>query len=324
MTDKGFSSLEICAGAGGQALGLEQAGFHPVLLVDNDAHSCVTLRTNRPQWTVLRTDLTNFVGSEHDVLDVDLLSGGVPKTPYSVAGSQRGTRDDRDLLRAAVYLAMEVRPRAVLIENVPSLVTSDKFAPVRDFVEEELRDLGYDLGWEILDAQNFGVPQTRRSGLLVAMRPADFARFHWPEPHGRAPTVGEVLLDSMAKRGWSGAVEWARRADRVAPAIVGGSKNHGGADLGPTRTKQQWAELGVNGGGIGDDVPDSDFVFDPNDRRCMPKLTVPQVAKLQGFPEGWMFAGGKTAQYRQVAQALPPPVAAAVGWQIAQALTATV
>ncbi len=302
-------------------MGLEQAGFDPILLVDNDSHSCATLRANRPKWEVVQTDLKDFVGAEHDALDVDLLSGGVPKTPYSVAGYQQGTRDDRDLLRAAIFLAMEVRPRAILIENVPTLITSARFAAARSFVEEELRDLGYDFGWKILDAQDFGIPQIRKSGFLVAMRPADFSRFEWPESSGHAPTVGEVLLDSMAARGWAEAAEWARGADRVAPAIVGGSKNHGGADLGPTRTKRQWAELGVNGGSIGDHAPGPDFVFDPDDRHRMPKITVSQVARLQGFPEEWIFEGRKTAQYKQVAQALPPPVAAAVGRRIAYALS---
>lgn len=318
---EGLRSLEICAGAGGQALGLEHAGFDPVLLVDNDPHACATLSANRPGWKVVQTDLKDFVGSEHGVLDVDLLSGGVPSTPYSVAGYQKGTHDDRDLLRTAVFLAMEVKPRAIMIENIPTLLTAPKFAQTRSFVEEELRHLGYDMAWQIFDAQDFGVPQTRRSSILVAMKPAEFMHFEWPKPHGHAPTLGETLLESMASRGWPGAQDWARRADRVAPAIVGGSKNHGGADLGPTRTKRQWAELGVNGGSLGDQVPGPDFVFDPEDRRGLPKITVSQVAKIQGFPEEWIFTGRKTAQYRQVAQAFPPPVAAAVGRKIAHALS---
>ncbi|WP_055478916.1 DNA cytosine methyltransferase [Sphaerimonospora mesophila] len=317
-----FRSLEICAGAGGQALGLERAGFSPVMLIDDDAQACATLRVNRPNWRVLQADLKDFVGSEHDgVPDVDLLSGGVPSAPYSVAGKQQGTADDRDLLRASIFLAMDVRPRAIMIENIPTLLTSSKFIGTRNFVEEELRHLGYRLDWQILEAQDFGVPQTRRSSIIVAMRPADFARFTWPEGDGNAPTVGQVLRDSMASRGWVAADEWAEIANRVAPTIVGGSKKHGGADLGPSRTKRSWMELGVDGSGLADNVPGPDFPFKPElGRQGLPKLTVPQVARIQGFPPEWIITGRKTSSYRQVAQSFPPPVATALGRQIALAL----
>ena len=111
----------------------------------------------------------------------------------------------------------------------------------------------------------------------------------------------------------------------MAPPIVGGATGRGGADLGPTRSKDIWARLGVNGNSIADDVPGPDFVMrmsdDPRDRSGLPKLTVPQVAVLQGFPEDWTITGGKTARYRQIAQAFPPPLAAALGSKIAQALS---
>ncbi|MEV2272916.1 DNA cytosine methyltransferase [Nonomuraea africana] len=318
-----FRSLEICAGAGGQALGLERAGFDPVMLVDNDPHACATLRANRPTWRVLEADLKDFVGTEHDgVADVDLLSGGVPSAPFSIAGKQHGTEDDRDLLRTAIFLAMDVRPRAIMIESTPSLLTSPKFGTARSFVEEELKHLNYRWDWRILDAQHFGVPQTRKSGLLIAMHPNDFARFTWPVGDVRAPTLGAALRESMASRGWTGVDEWVRIADQVAPTIIGGSKKHGGADLGPTRSKRSWMEAGVDGGGLADDVPGPDFVLAPElGRRGLPKLTLTQVTRLQGFSEDWSITGRKTAGYRQVAQAMPPPVATAVGRQIALALT---
>jgi DNA (cytosine-5)-methyltransferase 1 len=317
-----FTSLEICAGAGGQALGLERAGFDPVMLVDNDEHACATLQANRPHWRLARMDLKEFVGSEYDAADVDLLSGGLPSAPYSVASKQRGTEDGRDLLRTAIFLAMDVQPRAIMIENTPTLLTSPKFAEARSFVKEELRHLGYELDWQILDAQNFGVPQSRRSSILVAMRPDFFHFFEWPTDQMGGGTVGEALQDSMSVRGWPDAGKWAQRASRVAPTIVGGSPNHGGADLGPSRTKRQWLELGVDGGSLADTVPGPEFVFDPESgRNGCPKLTVGQVTRLQGFPEGWVITGRKTAAYKQVAQALPPPVAVAVGRRIAAALS---
>jgi DNA (cytosine-5)-methyltransferase 1 len=323
--DSRFSSLEICAGAGGQALGLERAGFDPIMLIDNDAHTCNTLRTNRPGWNVVQTDLRLFVGADHpEVLDVDLLSGGVPCTPFSVAGRQQGSADQRDLLEVAIWLASEVQPRAVMIENVPTLLTDARFAGSRAFVTEMLEHLGYRYDWRILLSEDFGVPQRRPHSVLVAMRPSEFERFAWPEPHGSPRTVGEVLHGSMASRGWEGADEWVAGADDIAPTIVGGSKNHGGADLGPTRTKNQWARLGVNGGSLADEPPGPDFVMKyglgKHGRDGLPKITVDQVAMLQGFIGEWIFTGGKTARYRQVAQTLPPPLGEAVGRQIAAAL----
>lgn len=316
-----FTSLELGVGVGGQALGLERAGFDPVIVIDDDPHACETLRANRPRWNVLKKDFKEFVGADCELATVDLLSGGVPSSPYSIAGKQEGAKDKRDLLVAAIYLAIELQPRAILLETTPSLL-SPKFTQVRDEVEAELKHLGYSWEWNVLDAQHFGVPQTRRSCLLVAMRPDDFERFTWPTPtHDTAATVGQALRDSMASKGWRYADAWAAMADRVAPTIVGGSKKHGGADLGPTRTKRQWEELAVNAHALGDDVPDKDFVLDPRlGRHGLPKLTVEQVMRLQGLPDDLIVTGGKTARYKQVAQAFPPPLAEAVGRRIASAL----
>jgi DNA (cytosine-5)-methyltransferase 1 len=121
----------------------------------------------------------------------------------------------------------------------------------------------------------------------------------------------------MAARGWAGAAAWARRADRIAPTIVGGSKKHGGADLGPTRAKRAWAELGVDGIGVADYAPG------PSDSPALrPRLTCEMVARLQGWQDdwGWRFSGRKTARYRQIGNAFPPPVAEAVGSAIRRAL----
>ena len=119
-------------------------------------------------------------------------------------------------------------------------------------------------------------------------------------------TVGDVLYDLMVARGWKGANGWRARANDIAPTIVGGSLKHGGPDLGPTRAKRAWASLGVDGLGIADEPPHPDFVG-------MPRLTVRMVARLQGFPDDWQFAGRKTACYRQIGNAFPPPCAQAIG-----------
>jgi DNA (cytosine-5)-methyltransferase 1 len=128
-------------------------------------------------------------------------------------------------------------------------------------------------------------------------------------------TVAEAIGDLMGSRGWKGIKQWRHTATGIAPTIVGGSKKHGGPDLGPTRARHQWAALGVDGLGIAGDPPGPDF---PADKR--PRLTVRMVARIQGFPDSWQFSGGKTAAYRQVGNAFPPPVASAVASAVRNAL----
>lgn len=302
--------LEICAGAGGQALGLEQAGFEHLALAEIDPDACATLRLNRPHWNVIEGDVRDLDGRQFRG-HADLLAGGVPCPPFTVAGKQLGAGDERNLFPEALRLAREVSPAAVMLENVPGLAQG-RFDEFRRQVCEELRGLGYLCWWRVLRSSAYGVPQLRPRTVLIAVREPLFPRFEWPlSVPGMAPTAqsaGMALYDLMAAGGWPGAYAWALRAGEVAPTIVGGSKKHGGPDLGPTRARAKWRELGVNGGSIAEEAPGPD---DPAD--LMPRLTIPMVARLQGFPGDWQFAGRKTAVYRQVGNAFPPPVARALG-----------
>jgi len=308
----GLTSLEICAGGGGQALGLEQSGFHHVGLVEVDRSSCETLRLNRPDWNVTEADLQNFSGSAHK--GIDLLAGGLPCPPFSIAGKQLGRADERNLFPDAIRLVEEIRPRAVMIENVRGLLGAI-FEDYRRHISGQLKKIGYESDWKLLNAADFGVPQLRPRVVFVAIRKGLAEKFSWPIPGKTKPsTVGEALYDQMASRGWKGARSWSKRANDIAPTIVGGSLRHGGPDLGPTRAKRAWAALGVDGHGIGDEPPERDFFG-------MPRLTVPMVAILQGFPREWRFFGRKTNAYRQVGNAFPPPVAQAVGEKIRECLS---
>ncbi|GAA0906944.1 DNA (cytosine-5-)-methyltransferase [Streptomyces thermoalcalitolerans] len=315
--------VDVCAGAGGLALGLEQAGFEPTLLLDNKAVACETLRLNRPGWNVLNTDLRDFDPIEHpESYDVDLLSAGLPRVRSSATHKRTDSDKECELIRATVYLVHAVQPRALLIENVPELVDHPDFEDVRGFVRSELEHLGYRFCWFVLNAADFGVPQERRQGVLVALKSRCFDAFRPPSPtvHEHV-TVGQALRDSMASRGWPQADAWAEQAAVVAPTLVGGSENRGGADLGPTGTKKAWARIGVNAGSLGDDVPGPDFVWDPSlGPAGMVKITNSQAALLQSFPEDWRFAGGKTARYRQIGHASPPPVGKALGLSVRKAL----
>ncbi|MFI9806026.1 DNA cytosine methyltransferase [Streptomyces sp. NPDC052301] len=375
-----LTSIEICAGAGGQAVGLHNAGFDHRALVEWDPHAVATLRANVGDWpgwdqekadAIRPMDVKEFL--ESDVLkdlglkrgDLDLLAGGVPCPPFSLAGHRLGPDDERDLFPAALDIIDALLPKAVMIENVRGILEPPEFfIDYRISILERLRSLGYlvpevDPGlsateqdvimrsvWRRLDASYFGVPQLRPRAILVAIHksavsPGD-QKFRWPtELKGDPATVQGKLYDSMKARCdefWDKNLhgqpagpgektgqhiferwEEATSGKRVAPTLVGGSKKHGGADLGPTRAKRAWRDLGVDGMGIANDpencVPERDL-FRPDG----PMLTVAQAAIIQGFPEYWKFQGRKTARYRQVGNAFPPPVAEAVGRAIAAVL----
>jgi DNA (cytosine-5)-methyltransferase 1 len=309
--------FEICAGAGGQAIGLEAAGFDCIAAVELDRHACDTLRLNRPEWNVIEGDVRTVDGTPYRGR-VDLLAGGVPCPPFSVAGKQLGGEDERDLFPEALRLAAEMQPRAIMLENVPGFA-SEKFREYRRGLFARFKRLGYHADFRILNASSFGVPQLRPRCIVVALKGEDRDYFRWPEGNGRAaPTVGDAVGDLMAAAGWRGAAKWLRAANGIAPTVVGGSKKHGGPDLGPTRARAQWAQLGVDGLGVADAAPDRDFPPD-----AMPKLTVRMVARIQGFPDAWQIAGRKTAAYRQVGNAFPPPVAQAVATAIRHAFAHT-
>ena len=202
-----------------------------------------------------------------------------------------------------------------MLENVRGLL-DPMFADYRAKIVADLAKLGYVGDWKLLHASDFGVPQLRPRVIFVALRKGTEDYFHWPAPHTlAAPTVGEALADLMASNRWAGADAWRAQAQEIAPTLVGGSKKHGGPDLGPTRAKKAWAALGVDGMGIANDAPAADFVG-------MPRLTVRMAARIQGFPDHWHISGKKTAAYRQIGNAFPPPVARAVGAEIFAALNA--
>jgi DNA (cytosine-5)-methyltransferase 1 len=306
-----YTSIELCAGAGGAAVGFEQAGFKHIALVEIDKHACETLRVNRPNWNVIEGDLKLF--SAKSYRGADLVSAGVPCPPFSKAGKQLGKDDERDLFPEAIRIVSEVRPKAVIFENVKGLL-DPIFAGYREHIVQKMAEMGYQGEWKLLNASDYGTPQLRPRVIFVGLKKPYWKFFSWPEPHPeKAPSVGEVLFDLMSSAGWKGAKEWRKVANTIAPTLVGGSKKHGGPDLGPTRAKRAWEKLGVDGHGLANEPPAKDF-------QGLPRLTVPMAAVLQGFPSDWKFLGKKTPAYRQVGNAFPAPVARAVGMSVIQAL----
>jgi DNA (cytosine-5)-methyltransferase 1 len=305
-------TLELCAGGGGAALGLEQAGFIHTALIDNDKHSCATLRGNRPYWNVIEADICRLdVAYWRD--GIDLLSGGLPCPPFSIAGKQLGADDDRDMFPSMFRIVKEVRPRAVMIENVRGILTA-RFNSFRAKIDKTFNIMGFDTYWTGFNAAEFGVPQTRFRAFLIALRRGVTKPLNWPIPmNENIITVGTAIGDLMSERGWHGATRWAKQANKVAPTVVGGSHKHGGPDLGPTRARREWAELGIDGLGLANEAPPPEF-------KGMPRLTIPMVARLQSFPDNWKFAGSKTNAYRQVGNALPVKLAYTVAKAVRECL----
>lgn len=321
-----LSVLEVCAGAGGQSLGLHLAGFRHQLAVELDPTAAATLKKNlarlHPGENVEKlvavgdvADDTTWEPDDHK--GVTLLAGGVPCPPFSVAGKQLGATDERDLFAWTVELAGRLQPDAVLLENVRGL-SSARFAGYRQAVIDRFDQFGYVADWQLLEARDYGVAQLRPRFVLVALRPEAVPYFRWPDKKPTTATVGTTLHDLMAENGWNGADEWRDRANGIAPTIVGGSKRHGGADLGPNWAKRAWAAISVDAYGVADAAP-----VDTTPVPHVPRLTCRMVERLQGWHGSeyeWEFVGRKTSHYRQVGNAFPPPVARAVGGSIVRAL----
>lgn len=338
MASERLEVVEICAGAGGQSLGLHNAGFRHKLALELDENAAKTLRHNlarllkeegsspedadREAESVVRVgDVADESLWDHAAhKDVDLLAGGVPCPPSASLGNQLGATDERDLFAWAVHLCRDIQPKALLLENVKGL-SGNRFSAYRQHILELLHDAGYVGEWRLLEAHQFGVSQLRPRFVLVALRKEFAEYFQWPEPSTvPAPTVGELLKDLMEANDWAAEhVEaWAKKASAIAPTIVGGSKKHGGADLGPTRAKAAWLKLGVDGMGVADTAPGPE-----KDGDHIPRLTTAMVARIQGWcgeNAHWEFPGRKTTVYRQIGNAFPPPVAEALGRAIASAL----
>jgi DNA (cytosine-5)-methyltransferase 1 len=306
--------LEICAGAGGEALGLEAAGFDHLGLVEVDNDAVATLEANRPEWPVIHENLRGLDLRAYE--GVDLLAGGVPCQPYSSAGNRRGAHDERDLFPEALRLVRELRPKAVLLENVTGVLhVSNSVNRLR--ILSQFASLGYDAEWRILNGVDFGLPQKRRRAILVAFRPGTMHRFRWPEPIGiKAPAVGEALRDLMGKEGWRHVDGWVERANGYAPTLIGGSQKKKGIDLARENSRKSWLDIGVNPSGKANKAPGSDTPAD-----YTPRLTLQMMARIQGFPDYWEFQGDDLQVFHQIANAFPPCMAHAVGASIMRALT---
>jgi len=318
ITDMQYVSL--FSGGGGLDLGFEGAGWAPVVCVDNDPVSCETLSHNRPEWNVVCDDIRNFDATPY--AGVDVVVGGPPCQGFSTAG-KGDPGDARNFLwREYMRVVSEVRPRAIVLENVSAL-THRRNGDHLSGIMSALEDRGYSFAHGVLNAADFGVPQNRRRLIVIGVRDGE-ATLPTPTTATDRPTVGDAIADlaglpddpefnHVANRH---AAHVAARWDALAP---------GQEDPNYRRSRLDASKPSVTiraGGGYG---PKGDHLagFHPPIHPTLPRqLTVREAARIQTFPDNWLLRGPKTIQGRQIGNAVPVNLAAAIGAHLANLLEA--
>ena len=324
-----YKLLELFAGAGGLAIGMEQAGFESALLNEIDAAACKTLRKNRPNWNVVEGDIAKLDFTPYRD-QIDILSGGFPCQAFSYAGKKLGFEDTRGTLFFEFARAVkETNPKVFVAENVRGLLAHDEgrtLAAITDIIDE----LGYYLvPPRVLKAVFYKVPQKRERLFLIGIRKdlADKVEFHWPSPYHRILTLqdalkaGELYENDVPQS--AGQKYPQRKAEIMAQVPAGGYWK----DLPDALQREYMQKSYFLGGGktgmarrLAWDEPSLTLTCAPAQKqteRCHPEetrpLTVREYARIQTFPDDWQFEGSLGAQYRQIGNAVPVNLAYAVG-----------
>ena len=324
-----FKLLELFAGAGGLAIGMERAGFQSVLLNELDKHACNTLRKNRPDWNVVEGDISKIDFTKFRD-QVDILSGGFPCQAFSYAGKQLGFEDTRGTLFYEFARAVkETNPKVLLGENVRGLISHDGGKTLAT-ISKIIEDLGYTLiEPRVLKAMFYQVPQKRERLFLVGIRSdlASDAKFNWPSSYKRIFTMRDALkkgeLYSCDVPKSDGQAYPKRKAEILKMVPPGGYWR----DLPDDIQREYMMKSYYLGGGktgmarrLSWDEPSLTLTCAPAQKqteRCHPEetrpLTVREYARIQTFPDDWQFAGPVSAQYKQIGNAVPVNLAHAMG-----------
>lgn len=327
-----YNVVELFAGAGGLALGLEQAGFNEVGLVELDRYACDTLRTNRPNWNVIEDDIVRVAKNGiHTYLpegiEVDLLSGGYPCQAFSYAGNRMGLEDVRGtMFYYYATILRDLMPKVFLAENVRGLVTHDEGRTLQSMIDV-FTDIGYNVTWNVLKATDYGVAQKRERIVIIGIRSDINLEFKDPRPFGYIPTLRDALRDVPDSPG-SVYPERKRRVLELVPP--------GGCwiDLPEEVAKEYMGKSYFSGGGrrgmarrISWDEPCLTLTCSPSQKqteRCHPEETRPfttrEYARIQSFPDDWAFKGSTTNIYKQIGNAVPVEMAKAIGLAIVDIL----
>ncbi len=320
----GFTSVELFAGTGGLALGMELAGIEHKALIEIDAAACQTLRRNRPQWNVIEgdvreVDFTQFAG-------VDMVVGGFPCQAFSYAGKKLGFDDVRGTMFFEFARAVkEIRPKIFIGENVRGLISHDKGRTLNTIIDI-LTDLGYNVRYKLLNAVNYGVPQKRERIIIVGTLPG--IEYNFPKPEKEIVTLRKALKDVPPSEGMLYSPKRKRVLDLVPP---GGCWRHLPIDV----QKEFMGKSYYSGGGrtgmarrLSWDEPSLTLTTSPSQKqteRCHPDetrpFTVREYARIQTFPDYWEFCGTMSDKYKQIGNAVPVRLAYKLGRSVVDALT---
>lgn len=323
-----YTDIELFAGAGGLALGLEKAGFEGLCFVEFNHEACETLRKNRPNWNVIENDVANVDFSNYEG-KIDLVSGGAPCQSFSYAGKRLGFGDTRGTLFAQFAICVrEVKPKMFMFENVKGMLSHDKGRTFKT-ITHEFESLGYEVIYKVLNAAYYGVGQKRQRLIVIGIRNdlKDKIKFEYPEQDKKMTVLKDVLKNvpdspyqpySENKRKVMELVPaggcWVDLPEDVAKAYMGKSYYAGGGRRGMAR-RIAW------------DEPCLTLTTSPSQKqteRCHPDetrpFTVREYARIQKFPDEWKFCGNLTEQYKQIGNAVPVELARRVGLKIVKAL----
>ena len=335
MNTPKYTSIELFAGAGGLALGLEKAGFETLGFIEVDKAAADTLQLNRPNWRVINDDIANIspldLAKYFGVVkgELDLLSGGAPCQSFSYAGKRLGLDDARGTLfyHYALFLR-KLQPKMFLFENVRGLLTHDKgrtYSTISAIFEQE----GYTLSKKVLNAWDYGVPQKRERLITVGIRNdlITYIDFNFPIPHDYKPVLRDILLDCPKSEG-SAYSESKRNIFEMVPP--GGYWRDIPEDIAREYMKSCWHMEGGRTGilrRLSLNEPSLAVLTSPSQKqtdRCHPlearPFTIRENARCQTFPDDWLFSGSVGQQYKQVGNAVPVNLAYEIAIKIAECL----
>lgn len=329
ISNKTYNSVELFAGAGGLALGLEYAGFNEIALIDNDKYACKTLKRNKPEWNVIERDIIDIVrcGIKNYLpndIEIDMVSGGYPCQSFSYAGNKMGLNDIRGTM--FYYYARildKLKPKVFLVENVKGLISHNRGKTLKAMVET-FKGVGYNIKYKILNAYDYNVAQKRERIFIVGVRKDfDINTYTYPEPYNHKLVLKDVLKEVP----YSVGVKYSQEKESILALVPAGGCWR---DLPENIAKEYMGKSYYSEGGktgvarrISWDKPCPTLVCNPYQKQtelCHPDetrpLTTREYARIQGFPDGWVFEGSISNIYKQIGNAVPVNLAKAVGLSI--------
>ncbi len=335
VKEKKFNTIELFAGAGGLALGVEEAGFNTIGLIEFDRDACDTLKKNRPDWRVICDDIANVSKLDLEEYfeikkgELDLLSGGAPCQAFSYAGKRLGLEDARGTLfyHYAIFLE-KLQPKMFLFENVRGLLTHDHGKTYQTMLDI-FENAGYDIQKQVLNAWDYGVAQKRERLITIGIRKdlKEKISFEFPDKHDYKPVLRDVLEDVPESVG----IPYGENKKKLFELVPAGGYWR---DIDPTLAKAYMKSCWDMEGGrtgilrrLSMDEPSLTVLTSPSQKqteRCHPlearPLTVRENARCQSFPDNWEFCGRVMSQYKQVGNAVPVNLGYEVANMIYEAL----